>query len=332
MLMHVLIDGLQALVPHILVVGIQGGPDSVLGVVPDGLEHLVLRLIGGIFKLGLADLSLHPLDELNDLLVGFVAGHDAVVHVLVGDLVGACLDHGNALVGGGHGDSHLAHLPLLGGGVDDELAVDQAHGNAGNGSVPGHIRDGQGDGGADEGGDLRGIVLVHGHDGAHDGNVVAHILGEQGPDGPVDHAAGKGGFLRRTALPLQEGTGDLAHRIKFFLKVHGKGEKVDTVPRLSGCGDRYMDHSVPIAHQALPVGQLSHFPGLYHQRTASQFCLKHSKILEHFTRSFLPGSQMTPGRFLSERRSCLTRKQAGRGCSGWFACKTVPPLKKSERL
>ena len=201
-LVHVLIDGLQALVPHVLVVGVQSGPDRVLGVVPDGLEHAGFRLVGGGLELLLADFGLDALDKLDDLLVGLVAGHDAVIHILVRDLVGAGLDHGNALVGGGHGDGHLADLALGGVGVDDKLIVHQAHGNAGNGALPGDIGDGQGNGGADEGGDLRGVVLVHRHNRADNGHVVAHVLGEQGTDGPVNHPAGEGGLFAGAALPL----------------------------------------------------------------------------------------------------------------------------------
>ena len=51
-----------------------------------------------------------------------------------------------------------------------------------------------------------------------------------------------------------------------------------------------MDNGVPIAHQALTVGQLGHFPGFHHQGAARQLCFEHFKILKHDTRSFLPGS------------------------------------------
>ena len=72
------------------------------------LEHLFVRLVARIAELLLADLLLDALDELDDLLVGLVARHDAVVHLLVGDdLVGARLDHGDALVRGRDGDSHI---------------------------------------------------------------------------------------------------------------------------------------------------------------------------------------------------------------------------------
>ena len=308
-LVHVLVDGLQALVPHVLVVGVQSGPHSVLGVIPDGLEHLVLRLVGGVGELLLADLGLDILDKLDDFLVCLVAGHDAVVHILVGHLVGAGLDHGDALVGGGHGNGHLADLALLSVGVDDKLPVNQAHGNAGDGALPGDVGDGEGDGGANHGGNLRGVVLVHGHHGADDGHVVAHVLGEQGADGPVDHAAGEGGLLAGAALTAEEGPGDLAHGVELLFIVHRQGEEIDAIPGLGrGCG-RHVDHGVPIAHQALAVGQLGHFPSLHHQRPPRQLCFEHSEILEH--NRFLSPWHSRQGGY-SKGGPCFPRKQAGR--------------------
>ncbi len=43
-------------------------------------------------------------------------------HVLLGDLVGAGLDHGDVVGGAGDGEVQIGVLALLEGGVDDELA------------------------------------------------------------------------------------------------------------------------------------------------------------------------------------------------------------------
>ena len=44
-------------------------------------------------------------------------------HLVVGDLVGAGLDHDHLLAGGDHGDVQIADLALFAGGVDDQLTV-----------------------------------------------------------------------------------------------------------------------------------------------------------------------------------------------------------------
>src|SRR5699024_10359616 len=121
------------------------------------------------------------------LLVGQLDGgeHGVVVH-----LVGAGLDHDHLLAGGDHGDVQVADLPLLAVGVQHQLAVHEAHLQRAHWAVPGDVGDGQGGGGADQGGDLRGAVVIHAHDGGHDGHVVAEVGGEQGPDGPVNDPAG----------------------------------------------------------------------------------------------------------------------------------------------
>ncbi len=200
--MHLVIDWQQPGVPDSLVVRIHGSADILFGKGLDGLKHLRLRLIAGVGELLLANLSLNALDKRNNLLVGLMSCHDAIVHILVRDLVGASLNHGNALTGRGHGHSHLGNLPLGRGGVNHVLAVNQAHRDPGDRAVPGNIRDGEGNGGAHHCGDFRRAVLVRRHDGADDRHVVAHILWEQRADRPVNHPAGEDGLLAGAAFPL----------------------------------------------------------------------------------------------------------------------------------
>ena len=280
-LVHLLVDGLQALVADGLVVGIHSELDVLHGELFDGLDHFLGGQVAGIFKLGLADFGLNALDEFNDVLVGLVTGDNAVVHILVGNLVGACFDHGNTGIGGGNGDGHLGNLALLGVGVDDKLAVNEAHAHSGNGSVPRHVGDGQSDGSTHHSGDFGGAVRVHGHDGADDGNIVAHILGEQRTDGAVDDAAHQNGLVGGTAFPLQEGAGDLAHGIQLLLKVHGQREEINALTGLCSSGYRHMHHGLAIADQALAVGQLCHFAGFHNQRTAGKFGFIYAEFLEH---------------------------------------------------
>ena len=280
-LVHLFIYRDKALVPDILVVGIHSSLDVFQGEVLHRFHHLLRRGVAGIGELFLADFRLDALDEFDNVLVGLVAGDNAAVHHVIGNLVGAGLDHGDAGIGGGHRHCHLGALALFRIRIDDVFPVHIAHAHAGDGAVPRNIGDGKGNGGAHHGGNLRGAILVYGHDGADDGHVVAHILGEQGPDGPVNDAANQDGFLAGAAFPLQEGAGDFAHGIEFFLIVHGKGEEVDAVPGLFRGRDGHVYHGVAVAHQAGAVGKLGHFAGFYNQRPSGKFRFKNAVIFKH---------------------------------------------------
>ena len=153
----------------------------------------------------------------------------ALVHDLVGELVGPGLDHHHLGGGGGHGHVQLGVLALLLVGVHDDLTVHIAHLQAADGAAPGDVGDGQAGGHADHGGHLGGAVPVHAHDGAGDHHVVAEVVREQGADGPVDDPAGQHGGQRGLPLPAHEGAGDAAHGVQLLLKVHAQGEEVHAV-------------------------------------------------------------------------------------------------------
>ena len=201
-LVHFFVNRLESLVANGLVVRIECGLHVINGEIADFFEHLRVRLIGRVRELLFADLPLDTLDELDDFLVFRMTCHNAVEHILVGHFVCTGFDHCDALIGGSDGNSHLGELSLLCRRVDDELAVDEADGNAADGAVPRNVGDGQRDAGADECGNLRGAIRVNGHDGADDGNIVAHVLREQRADGAVDHTADKNRLIGRATLTL----------------------------------------------------------------------------------------------------------------------------------
>ena len=281
LLMHLGVHRAQTLVPHALVVGIQGGAYLLDGEVLDGFIHGRIGIVGGEGELLLADLLLYVPDKGDDLLVGGVARHDAVEHGVVVHFVGARLDHGDQVGGGGDGHMHLGALRLLMGGVDNIFAVHQADDDAGNRAVPRDVGNGDGDRGADHGGDFRRAVGIHRHDGADHGHVVAHILGEEGTDGPVDDAGGQDGLLARAALATLEGAGDFAHGIHFFLIVHRQGEEVHAFPRLVRRGDGAQQDGFAIADEAGAAGQLGQLAGFHHEGPAGQGGFKHTIIFEH---------------------------------------------------
>ena len=195
---------------------------------------------------------------------------DGLEHHVVGHLVGAGLDHDHLLAGGHHGHVHIGDLVLLLGGVHHQLAVHKTHLHSANRAVPGDVGDGQSGGGADEGGDLRGAIPVHAHDGSHDGHVVAEVAGEEGTDGAVDDTAGQDALLAGTALAAHEAAGDAAHSVHLLLKVNAEGEEVDAVTGTGRGGGGDENGGLTVGHQHGGVGQLGHLAHLQGEGTARQ--------------------------------------------------------------
>ena len=255
---------------NVLVVGVHGGLGLVHGGIHDLLEQLLVEVRVGIVELGLADLGHHLADQGNLLLVLLMGHADGLEHHIVGHLVGAGLDHDHLLSGGHHRHVQIADLALLAGGIEHQLAVHQAHLQGAHGAVPGDVGNGQGGGGADQAADLRGAVVVHAHNGAHHGHVVAEVVGEQGADGPVDDPAGEDALLAGAALTAVEAAGNAAHGIQLLLKVHAQGEKVDAVPGTGRGGDAAQHAGLAIGDHNGGVGQLGQLAHLQGQGAARQ--------------------------------------------------------------
>ena len=279
--MDSVVHGQQALVADALVVGVQSGLDVLNGELLDGLEHSGIGIVGHEVELGLADLGNDAVDESHDLLVGGVTGHNGVEHGIVVNLVGAGLNHSHQIGGGGDGDVHLGALLLLGGGVDDELAVHQTNHDTGDGAVPGDVGNSNSGRGTDHSHGLGLAIGVNAHHGADQSHIVAHILGEQGADGTVNHTRSQDRLLAGAGLTALEGAGNLTHGVHLLLIVHGHGEEIHALTGLSGSGNGAQHDGLAIAHQAGTAGQLSHLTGLDDQRTTGQGSLKLTESLEH---------------------------------------------------
>ena len=115
--------GVPALLADVLIIGVHSGLGLVHEVGHDVIEQLLIEGGVGIVELGLADLGDHLVDELDLLLVLLVGLLNGLEHLVIGDLVGAGLDHDHLLAGGDHGDVQIADLALFAGGVDDQLTV-----------------------------------------------------------------------------------------------------------------------------------------------------------------------------------------------------------------
>ena len=270
-LVHIGGDGVDAGVTDGLVVGVDGFLDGVHGVALNSLEHLVGDLHAGINSRLLEVFGLDVADEHDQILDDFVTLLDGGQHHVIGELVGAGLDHDHLLHRAGNGQLQDGLLTLLAVGADDvALFLGVAHHNTGDGALPGNVGHGQGDGGADHSGNLGRVVVLHAHDGAVDAHVVAHIGGEEGADLTVDHTGGQDGLLAGTALAAHETAGDAAHGVQLLFIIHAQGEEVDAVAGSLGHGDAGQNGGVAKRHQSGTVCQAGHLAQLNLEGTAAQ--------------------------------------------------------------
>lgn len=206
--------------------------------------------------------------------------HDRVEHHIVRHLIGACLDHDHLFLGACHGELEIGDLPLLLGGVHHGFPVHKTHEHARDRTVPGDVRNGQGDGRADHGGDLRAAIVVHAHHQKVQRHVVAQILREKRTDGTVDDTCGKDRLFRGSALSAQISAGDPSHGVELFVKIYRQRQKIDAVPRLCGCGGGAENGCFAVLHERRAVGKARHFAGLYPQGSPRQLCFKYSSFAE----------------------------------------------------
>ena len=248
----------DAALTHVLVVGVHAVFHGRELVVHQQLEELLVE--GGvlILELGLADLLDHLVDQVQHGLQMLVRLHDALVHDLIGDLVGLRLDHDDLLVGGGDGGGHAVGGLLGLGGVKEELFAVPAEDDAGNGAVERHVGDADRGGGADHGSDLGAAVPIHAQDLAGDDNVIAQVGGEKRTHGPVNEAGGQHGGQAGLALTAHEAAGDAAHGVELLVEVHGEGEVIDAVLGAGGGGAGHENGGLAVLHENGGVAELSH--------------------------------------------------------------------------
>ena len=252
------VDGLVALDLHLHGQGREellgeGGGDLLV-------EVLVAHFLDGR-NLGLADLSLQLLLELDQDLDLLVAEGQGLDHVRFLHFLGAALDHHQGVGGAGHQKVDVAVSALLDGGVHHQLAVDAAHADAAHGVDEGDLADDQGRGGAHHGEGLGGVLAVIAEHLGGDHGVAVVALFEEGAQGAVDEAAGEGFLGGLLALALEPAAGDLASGEDRLAVVHGEGEEVDAFPG-GAVAHGHEDHGVALADDDSAVGLLGDAAGL----------------------------------------------------------------------
>ena len=273
-------DRAHARVADGLVVGVHCDLELIIARSLELVEQVVVDVVVLVLELGLADLVLDALNECADLLEFLVRLHQRVEHLILGHFLGARLDHDDLVLGCAQGNVHLGNLALLGGRVDDGLAVHNADLTARDNVVKRDIRDRNRDRSAQQRHDLGGVVIVVLQHGADDGNVVAEILGEQRAHRAVDLAGSQDRLLGGTALAAHKAARDAAYRVQALLKVDREREKVDAVARLGGSGRGDEHGGVAVAHEARAVGELRHLAGLDGQLAAGDLGFKNAVVFE----------------------------------------------------
>ena len=241
---------------HLVVVG----EDAVVDL-GNGLVENVLA--NGELAVDLADL----LEEL--LLLGAEGGNGLLAkghggeHVLLGDLLGAGLEHGDEALGAAELEVEVGVVALLVGGVHDELmgVAVAANAHARERALEGHAAHGEGRGGSHYADRVNRVDLVGHERRRHDLDLVAEAGREGRAQRAVDHAGREGGLLGRARLALEVAAGDAAHGVHLLDEVDRQREEV-VVLALLGDHRGKKDRGVTTLDEAGAGGLLGQFAGL----------------------------------------------------------------------
>ncbi len=165
--------------------------------------------------------------------------------------------------------SSCERFDLVGGRVEDVLAVLVADAGGGDRAEERNAGQRQRGRAADHGDDVGVVLQVVAQHGGDDLDLIAEALGEQRADRPVDQAGLQHLGLGRPALALEEAAGDLAGGERLLLVVHGQREEV-----LAGSGALHPDGGaqhdrIAVAGQHGAVGLAGDLAGLQDQLAAA---------------------------------------------------------------
>ena len=241
---------------HLVVVG-----ENALLDLLDGLVERVLLLDDGA-------VDLLPLGD--ELVLGLAEGSKGLLaklhsgeHVVLGDLLGAGLDHRDEVGRAAQLQVQVGVLALLIGGVDDKLAglhvAADAH--AGKRTLEGHAAERHGQRGAHDVDNVEGVDLVGDERGGDDVHLVAETVREARANRAVDHTGRERGLLAGTALALEVATRDTAGSVHLLVEVDGQREEVVILALLGD--DHGVEHrGVALLDQTSAGGLLGKLAGL----------------------------------------------------------------------
>ncbi len=169
--------------------------------------------------------ALLSLAERGDSLLAEVHG---TKHQLLGNLIGAGLDHGDVVGGAGDGQLEVGVFLLNIGGVDDELVgfgvVRDA--NASGRAVERRATEHKGGRSATDA-DAVGRILAIAHQrGGHNVDLALEAVGKAGANRSIDHARGERALFGGTGLTLEVAAGNAPDGVHLLDEVDGQREEV----------------------------------------------------------------------------------------------------------
>ncbi len=246
------------------------------GALACNLVHKLHNLVRRLRMLG--HLALRHLELGNQLALKVVQLADMGVSKLqcvheqvLADLLRFPFHHHDRIIRAGDDNLQFGLFHLRVGRVDDELAVDIADANVGDGAFERHAGKEEGAGGADCSQNIRRVFLIEGHHVADQLGFVGPALSEHRADRAVDQTGRKDFMLAGSRLALEEPSGDLAGRCILLAILHLQRQEVDAVARGGGGHRNGQQHRVAVADHHGRVGKLGIDPGFQGERSAADF-------------------------------------------------------------
>ena len=223
--------------------------------------------------LRLADGRAELLLDVDERLQRAVAEQDGLGHHVLGQELGARLDHHDRVARAGDDQVELRVGELAVGRVDHELAVDAADADGADRARERDLADAQrGRGGRRA--EHVGLVLLVGREDRDDElDVVLVALGEERADGAVGQAGGQRGRLGRARLALDEAARDLARGVHALLELDREREEVEARAGIRPVGGA--EHQgVTVANGDGAAGEARELAGLDGQRATTDLRLE----------------------------------------------------------
>ena len=213
------------------------------------------------------DLIVELLDCGDDFLDLGVAEFERFHNFLFGNFERAGFHHHDAVCSASDNNVELAGLLFGNRRIGDQLAIEQAHANGGDGIAEGQIGTIRGGGSSGNGDDIGIVIAVRGEHHGDNLGLIAPGIGEQRAHRAVNQAGNKNFFFGRAAFTLEESSRDFAGGICIFAIIHGQRKKIPVV-RLIGHARAYEQNGVAIASGDRTVRLLGDFTGLKDQGTS----------------------------------------------------------------
>ena len=188
---------------------------------------------------------------------GLLADEHGLEHLLLGDLLGAGLEHADEVARAGELEVEVGVVAFLVGGVHEQLVggAIAADAHAGERPLEGDATDRQRGAGAHGADDVDRVHLVGHEGGGDDLDLVAEAVGERRAQRAVDHAGRERALLGGTGLALEIAAGDATDGVHLLDEVDRQREEV-VVLALLGHDDRHQRARVSLTYQAGPRGLL----------------------------------------------------------------------------